>query len=324
MAILINHLTNKRISLRPHHIFGRRKDRVDTYIEGKEISLMHASIRWEDSKWVIVDHSKNGTWIDGVLIKTGESIELRTSNNIAFSRTGKHTWRVAELGKPNAVLVSMSEMETVHELTNFHVFPDEQNPMVSLYKSEQGIWLCEDQEKTYALEHGAIIYAGSQVLQFFNGGEIDSTLDRVGMKLIGARDIQFKFFVSLDEEHTLLRVTCDGKEINLGERVHHYLLITLARLRLKDAKKGLDINSQGWVEKEKLCAMLGMDQAYVNIQIYRARKQVVNALSDIMHLPQVVESRSGSLRFGFPNFQIIRGSRVEGNIGSELIEAHTL
>jgi hypothetical protein len=128
-----------------------------------------------------------------------------------------------------------------------------------------------------------------------------------------AEPIRFHFQVSLNEEHAYLRIACkQGAEIDLGERAHHYSLLTLARHRLDDAARGVDPSSQGWVDANQLSRMLGLDPACLNIQIFRARRQIARALPSGARLPDIVERRRGELRLGALSFRIVRGSQVEG------------
>ncbi|MES2153366.1 MAG: hypothetical protein V4508_26595 [Pseudomonadota bacterium] len=125
--------------------------------------------------------------------------------------------------------------------------------------------------------------------------------------------IRLHFQVSLNEEHAYLKLALDGKEeIDLGERAHHYSLLTLARRRLNDAAHGLDPSSQGWVETLQLSRMLGLDPACLNIQIFRARRQIAHALPPGAQLPDIIERRRGEVRLGTLKFCIVRGSQLEG------------
>lgn len=128
--------------------------------------------------------------------------------------------------------------------------------------------------------------------------------------------ILFNFRVSLNEEHAYLTIAYDERmEIDLGERAHHYSLLTLARRRLDDAAQGLDPSTQGWVDMDQLSRMLGLNQAYLNIQIYRARQQIARALPPGARMPVIIERRRGELRFGALHFRIVRGSQIEGESG---------
>ncbi|SFU29600.1 hypothetical protein [Pseudoduganella namucuonensis] len=129
-----------------------------------------------------------------------------------------------------------------------------------------------------------------------------------------------RFQVSLNEEHAYLRIALGARaELDLGERAHHYSLLTLARRRMDDARQGLDPSSQGWIQLDQLSRMLGLDPSHLNIQIHRARSQIARALPDGATLPDVVERRRGELRLGSVPFQILRGSRLEGVCGPDVI-----
>lgn len=128
-----------------------------------------------------------------------------------------------------------------------------------------------------------------------------------------AADITLHFELSQDEEHARLSAQVGSLLIDLGERVHHYSLATLARLRLRDDQQGHDPHSQGWVALDDLARMLGVDASYLNIQIFRARGQFANALPLRVHAPLLVERRRGEVRLGGYSFRIRRGSALEGS-----------
>ncbi|UTY56249.1 hypothetical protein [Massilia sp. erpn] len=126
---------------------------------------------------------------------------------------------------------------------------------------------------------------------------------------------QLRFQVSLNEEHAFLTIALENRtELDLGERVHHYSLLTLARRRLDDARHGVDPSCQGWIEVAHLARMLGIDPTHLNIQLFRARSQIARALPPGTQLPSLIERRRGELRLGALPFQIMRGSRLEGSV----------
>lgn len=125
-------------------------------------------------------------------------------------------------------------------------------------------------------------------------------------------DWAMQFQVSLNEEHVFLTILRDGATcVELGERVHHYSLLLLARRRLEDAGRGLDSESQGWIDIEQLTRMLGLDSNYFNLQMLRARRQILQALPLGCGAPVVIERRRGEVRFGGFRIGIVRGACVE-------------
>ena len=122
-----------------------------------------------------------------------------------------------------------------------------------------------------------------------------------------------QFHVSLNEEHVFLRIaTAAGGAIDLGERVHHYCLVTLARQRLHDARRGMDASSQGWVAVPELARQLGLEPTHLNIQIHRARQHFATAAPAQLAADAVLERRRGEIRFGALPFRIVRGACIEG------------
>ena len=115
--------------------------------------------------------------------------------------------------------------------------------------------------------------------------------------------------MSKDEEHVSLDLTVNGESISLGERSHHYLLLILARHRLKDA--ALPQGEQGWVYSEELSRLLRLSETHVNIQIYRIRKQVGTTFPPTFSASPVLERRPGQLRFGYNDIQVFGGHAVE-------------
>ena len=123
--------------------------------------------------------------------------------------------------------------------------------------------------------------------------------------------------ISLDEEHVFLEIDLKNKILDLGERVHHYLLATLARRKIADAVKGVDKDNQGWVDMDELSSMLRLENSHLNIQIYRARKQLAAALGGQNVIPEIIERRHRGLRFGDWNVRICRGSNIEGELNNQ-------
>jgi hypothetical protein len=119
--------------------------------------------------------------------------------------------------------------------------------------------------------------------------------------------------ISQNEEHTSLSIQGASKQpINLGERVHHYVLLLLARRKLEDAGRGLEPDSCGWIGRDVLAKMLGVEGAYVNILIHRGHMQFDLAVKGSHSWPALIERRRGEVRLGSCRYRIVRGSRLEG------------
>ncbi len=311
MATLKNPTLGNTIALRSHHTFGRRQSSVDTWLQSPDVSQIHAAIRWEGLHWIVLDLSRNGTWVDDRHLTDGQSVRLQEGMTIKFGDSEDATWQVANVEEPKTVLVSLDDSHPDIELDTFYSLPDEHHPEISLYVSERGQWLCERADGVAPLHDGDVISYGQQQWKFCCAEMVETTPVQTEKPRELTDDMAFHFNVSLDEEHIFLRLVRGDSTFDLGERAHHYLLLTLARRRLDDIQDQIDVNEQGWMDLDELSHMLNLDPSHLNIQIHRARKQIAKLGLNLSYLPKVVERRTGSVRFGSPLFTIVRGSEIE-------------
>lgn len=136
--------------------------------------------------------------------------------------------------------------------------------------------------------------------------------------------LRLGFTVSLNEEHVSVHVASRLAVVTLGERAHHYSLLELARLRLRDAERGLDHSSQGWIETGMLAHSLGLDITHLNIHIFRIRSQLRQAAARLGMTVELVERRRCELRFGDYSFTILRGSRLESTFPNSTWDPHRM
>ncbi len=276
MAILRNCMSGSKIVLHSHHIFGRDRASVDTFIEGRDISQIHASIRWEGTSWHILDVSRNGTWVDKNLLKYGQSLYLRKGVSIQFGNAPASVWEVLDVQAPKTVLVPLHGESSVIELDTFCGLPDSEDPEISLYLSSERQWFCERADGVAPIHDGDVISLGSRLWKLHVARVIDTTLVQSESQPLLVNEIGFRFEVSLDEEHVFVKLIRNGETINLGERAHNYMLLTLARYRLDDMQKQIDLNEQGWVDLENLSEMLDLNRTHLNMQIFHCTGQKIN------------------------------------------------
>lgn len=97
----------------------------------------------------------------------------------------------------------------------------------------------------------------------------------------GSRSVhnaRMHFEVSQDEEFARMTIQYLDEAVPLLARVHHYLLLTLARLRLEQQQDDPDNpDANGWVHILDLAKMLRLGERQINLQVFRARKQVAEA-----------------------------------------------
>lgn len=315
MAIFWNKHSDSGVMLRPIHAFGRHPSACQTVIPAADVSKIHALVRWNQNRWEIIDQSRNGTLVSGRRLPTGHWTPLALGMEICLSASMGAIWTVNDLSPPATCLFPRDGRGSAIALSpQGNLLPTAAQPEISIYVLD-GHWMLEHIGGLDHLADGATVQTSGNAWEFVLCADVESTKETqaagAGLDL---SELTLHFEVSQNEEHTRLNLVLGSESIPLGERIHHYTLATLARLRLQDAVRGLDAQSQGWIALEELSRMLDVDPSYVNIQIFRAKHQLGNALPQPGPLPPLVERRRGEIRFGGYAFTVRKGTVYEGGL----------
>lgn len=313
MAYLLDVAAEAYFPLAPHHTFGRLANSVDTHIDKPYVSKLHAAIEWNGEHWRIKNLGLNGTWINGIAMALGETRELLLNDEIVLAAQSDPGFRVMNLNAPSDILWplnrSLDDTPPIY-LTRYHLLPDSEAPELALYYDERAQqWYrepIEQHSEPHALNDGDLVQFSSGHWQLVRAQIYGPTEVKSARHI---NDFEFVFNLSLDEETTQLELR-QQQVFDLAVRTHHYLLLQLARHRSEDAARGLDSKSQGWVYAEQLAAELGLDSTHMNIQIFRARKQLADALPDALGQQCLLERRGGKIRFGCEKFKIYKGDQL--------------
>ncbi|MBJ9592686.1 FHA domain-containing protein [Burkholderia seminalis] len=308
MAILKNDSSGEACLLRAYHVFGRDAARCDTVIRDASVSRVHAHIRWSGGLWELHDHSSNGTSVSGVPLRDGEHAVLRPGDVIRFGQAGTAPWRVDALDDPADTLWPIRGAAPPIVLAPSQTLPARAARPITIVRSAAGEWLCDDTLPPRTLHDGDEVSSGdcTWCVTLVSRGSTMMLAAPADPALPGHL---LEFFVSRNEEHVRMLLHVRGGVVDLGERAHHYSLVTLARARSADMQAGYDAVSQGWIDLGRLAHMLGIDPSHVNVQIHRARSQF--AALPGLDASQLVERRRGSVRFGDFPFRIMRGEHLE-------------
>jgi pSer/pThr/pTyr-binding forkhead associated (FHA) protein len=310
MGTLLDPRTGERVVLRAEHVFGRNALRADTALDDPGISSMHAVIRWRGGRWMVSDHSRNGTFVDGQVLSPGEPFPLVVGAEIRLGRGDAVAWRVQDVAEPVDALVPPDSRQPVIALAPHNLLPSSAAPELCIYQASPGLWMLEQNGETRALKDGDRVPVGDAGLhRFVAAAPLDDTQVAEIAREPAAPCLVMR--LSLDEEHASLEVKDGAAHTDLGERSHHYCLATLARRRLADQERGIEPGAQGWLGSAELSRMLGLEATHLNIQIFRAREQLMTALPGVAALSRLIERRRGELRIGDLPFEIYRGDRLE-------------
>ncbi|MCK6551558.1 FHA domain-containing protein [Myxococcota bacterium] len=264
------------------------------------VSLEHATVRWSGDAWEVRDlGSRNGTFVDGKPITPGQAVVIDVGARLAFGDPDE-AWLVVEADPP-AILAERDDGAFVAGRDGLLVLPSVDAPDVSIYQDTDGRWRAERDDGTHTpIDDGARITAGGatwtvQLPAIFEGTpalQTSPTLDAISLR----------FAVSADEEQVRIGVVHRGRVTPLDPAWHGYVLLTLARIR--QSARHLPVDERGWVDRDKLLAMLRMDTNSLNVAIHKAREQLLAA--GVLGAAGVVEVRRGQRRFGTDHFEILR------------------
>ena len=313
MAIIQQLETGRRCVLLARHLIGRSKN-AHLRLDEPTISGEHATIRWNGVSWEILDlASRNGTKVDDQRITPGERVGLQRDATIVFGTRG-HGWRLVDDGPPIAMAVPADGSAPLPADDDFMALPGEDEPEVTVYRNFAGEWLLEHSgsDAVRAVD-GQEVVAGGRRFFLHLAEAIAATRDDGQKVPVDLHDTALHFAVTGDEEHVELTVVAERRRIELGARASFYMLLTLARARLDDARAGEDAesdaqgtgaNDHGWVYQDELATMLGLDNRHLNVVVYRCRRQL--AAAGVVNAADVIERRNGTrqIRIGVDRIEI--------------------
>ena len=310
MAIIKNLQTEEIVVLFSEHNFGRGKHNR-TVIPGNDISKSHAVVSFIDNAWYLADQSSNGTLVKGKRINH-LSLKLAAGNQIQFGQEQDTIWQVLNVNPPICFLESLSEHKEIIELSSYSAYPNEESPEVSFYRTADTKWHADNGVQTVALMHGQSLFFADKEWCFYENEVLDQTLCIPEISV----ETCFLFSLSVDEEEVAIKIQINNLELDLGQHTYNQVLLALARKRQADLDEGCQETELGWISMEKLTFLLGkellkeIDNYYVNLQIHRLRKRLME-LNPFGHLlSNVIERRNGELRFEHNNFRINKENAI--------------
>lgn len=269
------------------------------------VSLQHASVRWtERGSWELRDLlSKNGTFVGGQRIAAGTLVRLELGATIGFGSPAD-VLVVSDVAPPRPMLVRADDAsaEPIFLSDSLIGLPSLDDPLVSLFRGENGGWCIESRERVGPLSDGDLISIGGDYFRCCLPSAPDETAlvaTAAGMLLLS--DLQLRLLVSRDEESVDLALTDGVREIPLGQKACHYLLLTLARGRLgRDLPPDVRLED-GWLGVGSLLDLLQVSEQHLNVDIFRIRQSlkaagVLDAVSIVERDPQQRRIRLGTAR----------------------------
>ena len=259
-------------------------------IRDKRVSGEHARLEFRGGLWEVRDlGSRNGTLLNGQRLEPGHTVSLKVGDTLSFGSLGEG-WVLTSAAPPDALAVAVEGEAVLRAESGFLALPEDQAPEVYIYREAEGGWQAERGDESWMVRDQSLISAGGRQWVLHLPEALDATwAPASGQGPLRLADLSMRFAVSADEEHVAIYLALPDGEMRLPTRAHDYMLLTLARARLKDRAQGASPAEEGWLYVDELCSMLRVDDNKLGVDIFRARK--VLAEQGIADAAEVIERR---------------------------------
>ena len=271
---VIRELATERIwSLESHHLIGR-SHRCSLRLPESSVSGEHASLRWTGGGWVVKDlGSRYGTFVNGQPLQPGIPVTVHAGARITFGRE-KGVWEITDTAPPEVMVVPAEGGAALLQNGGLIAIPSADRPSAVVFQGSDGSWVLEHAGRVEVVQDQATFVVESTLWRLCNTSPLEQTwMAGDGREAMALGEVQLRFRVSRNEEHIDLSVGWRDRLVELGVRSHHYLLLTLARVRLENAKSGESTFTAGWIDQEALLKQLHFSPERLNLDIFRARRQ---------------------------------------------------
>ncbi len=315
MAILQNIISKEIIVLETQHIFGRNKQIAKTCVHSQDVSQSHATIFWKCGFWYLKDHSRNGTLINNKFYHQ-TTYKFHSKEIIQFGEKKSTQWMLIDNTPPSCYFKSLTNKNKVIPLPSVLDLLHQKKQDIHIYCAKNRQWKAEKEGKTIPLTQGVTLHFNNDEWVFIENQWIDDIIDYGHI----VKEAYYQFILSADEEHITIQIISNTLVLDLGTRVHNYLLLSLARKRLSDVSNGYSENDQGWFSIEEIAYDLSkefskeIDAYYINLQIYRIRKHIAKIEPYGYLFANVIERKNGFIRFSHPYLKLIKENESIGEI----------
>ena len=283
--------------LRARVLIGRAPH-CDLVVTSRKASGEHAVLVWEGGRWGLRDlSSRNGTWTSRERVRTGGRMVVRAGDQLFFG-TNEEVWTLSE-GGPDLFATRQDGGPPLLGESGMLALPSPDAVQVTIYKDSRGRWVADHFGEIKPVSDHSLIELDGIRFELALPHALPPTEDGE-LSLFEAR---FAFGVSGNEEYVELALVQGARRRVIQPRAHLYVLLTLARIR-QEQEADDAAGEAGWVHQEDLARMLGCNDAYINLAIFKARKQLAKA--GLLGAPGVVERRVGTrqLRFGTSDISV--------------------
>jgi hypothetical protein len=308
VASLLDPATETVIELAARHVVGRSRT-CQLRLADATVSSLHAEISWDGEVWRLHDlGSRNGTLVDGQRLPAGKRVELSPGASVEFGGAACR-YRFTDASPPRLLVFGPQGQRTADD--DMICLPT-RDACEAIVLREGAGWAIESADGTRKLAEVETVHISGQAWTIHLPVRASATRDAADTGADALRPAReettaITFTVSRDGEHVDVVVRQDGTARAIEPRAHHFLLLSLARVRLADAaQEHLSERECGWIHREDLLKELAVDPQLLNLWVYRARRQLAQA--ELRGASHLIERRGGAgqLRLGIGRLEIIQ------------------
>lgn len=293
----LKHAGSERESvLLPEHLIGR-SGASQLKLEFGFVSSQHAVLRWTGHRWEVRDlGSRNGTSLNASRLSPGQSASVRRGDILQFGDASQE-WTLEDDSAPGTMVIPLDGGDPLVTFTGMLAIPSPESPDVLVYYGADGEWQIERPDEPVAsLAGGQTFQAAGRTWRFFPETATKTSAPEEARTIAA---LHLHLAVSRDEEYVELKAECRGWIHHLGSRAHNYLLLVLARERMKDRDAGLQDSACGWMYQDDLLRALAVPANQLNIDVFRVRKlfaslEFIDAANIIERRPRLKQLRIGA------------------------------
>lgn len=236
------------------------------------VSAEHAVLVSRAGAWLLRDlGSTNGTFVNREKLPPGDDRRLRAGDELGFG-PALQVFRLLDCEPPRAFAKRLCDGLEVIGACDVLGLPSAACPTLQIMPMGAG-WGCSGEAGDHPIGDGEVVTIGGEQWRVFLPGSEEET--RQPARSVLLRQLQLTFRVSADEETVLIELQLPRGAALLESRAHNYLLLDLARHRLKDAS--LPVKDQGWIDRTALASRLHLDPEHLNVQLFRIRRTFAEA-----------------------------------------------
>jgi pSer/pThr/pTyr-binding forkhead associated (FHA) protein len=273
MGVLCEESTGQINVLETHHLVGRSYHCSLRLLESS-VSGEHASLRWTPSGWVLKDlASRYNTFLNAQPIQPGVPVPISKGARLAFGRNGS-TWLMTEEGPPEVMVVPVSGGPALFRRDGMIAIPSQEDPVAVAFQSNDGGWMLDQSSRVESIREQAPFVVDSVQWRLCNTSPLlPTSLTGEQREMMTLEEVKLHFEVSRNEEHVEITARWRDRLLALGSRSHHYALLIMARLRVRDRERGEPPAAAGWTAQTELLRLLQVTPERLNLDIFRARRQ---------------------------------------------------